>query len=574
VLGGIVLATDHRWLRIWAPVLYLGSLAGLALIFVPGVGSTVNGSHSWLMVGGLSIQPAELAKVGVIVGMALVLAERAEGRLRTSLSDSDLVPALLIAAVPAALILMQPDLGTAMVLTAIVFGIVALAGAPKRWLVGLLAVGVGTIAVAIALGVLEEYQLLRFRAFTDPALDPKGAGYNTIQARVAIGNGGVFGQGLFDGSQTRAGFVPEQHTDFVFTVAGEELGLIGAAAIILLFAVVLWRALRIASAADDIFGRLAAVGVACWFGFQAFQNIGMCLGIMPVTGVPLPLVSYGGTSMFASLIGVGLLQNIHLRADRRLGLGIVVRSHLVRSAEFGSQRRAAYAGGVTASEQLRTPMPVESLFPRLEPLLPRVGKPIQYVGGELNSTIKDWDSVDVRWALMYPDAYEVGLPNQGVAILYEILNERDWILGRAHLRRARRHGVDHAGARDRSVHGRQPPAGVAVRPARPQLLHRARLHQHAHRPRPCRHPAARRRPRRVAPGGAGRRALGVQPEPIADFIDAASSATARRSCSRSARSCASGRRRVVPAARAAALATSCCSALRCPAASTSRSSTT
>jgi rod shape determining protein RodA len=331
VLGGIVLVTDHRWLRIWAPVLYLGSLAGLALIFVPGVGSTVNGSHSWLMVGGLSIQPAELAKVGVIVGMALVLAERAEGRLRSHLSDSDLVPALLIAAVPAALVLMQPDLGTAMVLTAVVFGIVALAGAPKRWLFGLLAVGVGAIVVAIAFGVLEEYQLLRFRAFIDPALDPQGAGYNTIQARVAIGNGGVFGQGLFDGSQTRAGFVPEQHTDFVFTVAGEELGLVGAAAIIALFAVVLWRALRIASAADDIFGRLAAVGVACWFGFQAFQNIGMCLGIMPVTGVPLPLVSYGGTSMFASLIGVGLLQNIHVRADRRLGLGIVVRSQLVRS---------------------------------------------------------------------------------------------------------------------------------------------------------------------------------------------------------------------------------------------------
>ena len=331
VLGGIVLVTDHRWLRIWAPVLYLGSLVGLALIFVPGVGTTVNGSHSWLMIGGLSIQPAELAKVGVIVGMALVLAERAEGRLRTHLSPSDLVPALLIAAVPAALILMQPDLGTAMVLTAVVFGIVALAGAPKRWLLGLVAVGATAVAVAIVMGVLEEYQLLRFRAFTDPSLDPKGAGYNTIQARVAIGNGGVWGQGLFDGSQTQAGFVPEQHTDFVFTVAGEELGLIGAAAMIVLFALLLWRAMRIASAADDIFGRLAAVGVVCWFGFQAFQNIGMCLGIMPVTGVPLPLVSYGGTSMFASLIGVGLLQSIHLRADRRLGLGIVVRSQLVRS---------------------------------------------------------------------------------------------------------------------------------------------------------------------------------------------------------------------------------------------------
>jgi len=331
VLGGIVLVTDHRWLRIWAPVLYLGSLGGLALIFVPGIGTTVNGSHSWLMIGGLSIQPAELAKVGVIVGMALVLAERAEGRLRSHLSHSDLVPALVIAALPAGLILMQPDLGTAMVLTAIVFGIIALAGASKRWLIGLIAVGVGAVLDAVTVGVLEEYQLLRFRAFTDPSLDPRGAGYNTIQARVAIGNGGILGQGLFNGSQTQAGFVPEQHTDFVFTVAGEELGLVGAAAIIVLFAVVLWRAVRIASAAEDIFGRLAAVGVACWFGFQAFQNIGMCLGIMPVTGVPLPLVSYGGTSMFASLVGVGLLQNIHLRADRRLGLGIVVRSQLARS---------------------------------------------------------------------------------------------------------------------------------------------------------------------------------------------------------------------------------------------------
>jgi rod shape determining protein RodA len=218
-----------------------------------------------------------------------------------------------------------------MVLVAIVFGILTLAGAPKRWLIGMVVAGAGAVAVAVVVGVLEEYQLLRFRAFTDPSLDPDGAGYNTIQARVAIGNGGVLGQGLFEGSQTQAGFVPEQHTDFVFTVAGEELGLVGAAAIILLFAILLWRALRIASAADDIFGRLAAVGVACWFGFQAFQNIGMCLGIMPVTGVPLPLVSYGGTSMFASLIGVGLLQNIHLRADRRLGLGIVVGSQLVRS---------------------------------------------------------------------------------------------------------------------------------------------------------------------------------------------------------------------------------------------------
>ena len=152
-----------------------------------------------------------------------------------------------------------------------------------------------------------------FLADTD--LDPRGAGYNVEQARIAVGNGGLFGQGLFDGSQTRAGFVPEQHTDFIFTVAGEELGLVGAGLLIALLAIVLWRALSIAYRTDDVFGRVAAAGIACWFGFQAFQNIGMCLGIMPVTGVPLPFVSYGGSSMFASLLAVGLLQNIHLRTS-------------------------------------------------------------------------------------------------------------------------------------------------------------------------------------------------------------------------------------------------------------------
>ena len=323
VLGSLVAATDFRWVRVWAPVIYLGSVAGLLLIFVPGVGATINGSHSWLLLGGLSVQPAEMAKLGVIVGMALVLAERTEGRLRSRLRDSDLVPALVIAAVPAVLILAQPDLGTLIVLVAIVFGVVALSGAPKRWLVGLAAAAVAAVVLATAVGVLERYQLLRFQAFTDPSLDPRGAGYNTIQARIAIGNGGLSGQGLFSGSQTQSGFVPEQHTDFVFTVAGEELGLLGAGAIIVLFAVLLWRALRIAHHAADLFGRVAAVGVACWFGFQAFQNIGMCLGIMPVTGVPLPLVSYGGTSMFASLMALGLLQNVHLRSDRRLDPGPV-----------------------------------------------------------------------------------------------------------------------------------------------------------------------------------------------------------------------------------------------------------
>jgi len=221
---------------------------------------------------------------------------------------------LAVAALPTALILLQPDLGTMLVLAATVFGVLAAAGTPRRWL-GLLALGGATGAfAAVSAGWLKDYQLDRFLAFTNPALDPRGAGYNVEQARIAVGNGGLFGQGLFDGSQTRSGFVPEQHTDFVFTVAGEELGLVGAGLLIALLGIIIWRALLIAARTDDVFGRVAAAGIACWFGFQAFQNIGMCLGIMPVTGVPLPFVSYGGSSMFAGMLAVGLLQNIHLRA--------------------------------------------------------------------------------------------------------------------------------------------------------------------------------------------------------------------------------------------------------------------
>jgi len=330
VLGVMVAATDHRWVRILAPLVYVASVLGLLLVLV--MGSTINGSRSWIQVGGMSVQPAEFAKLAVVIGMTLLVAERTEGALSTTarweVGAFDVGGMLLIAGVPAALILLQPDLGTMLVLSATVFGVIAVSGAGRGWLLGLFAGGLLTATLAVQLHVLKDYQLDRFMAFTNPGLDPQGAGYNTTQARIAIGNGGIFGQGLFQGSQTSSGFVPEQHTDFVFTVAGEELGLVGSAVIIALLGVVLWRALRIAMRSDDLFGRVAAAGIACWFGFQAFQNIGMCLGIMPVTGVPLPLVSYGGSSMFATLMAIGLLQNIHLRSGEGLG---VVRSRTHRS---------------------------------------------------------------------------------------------------------------------------------------------------------------------------------------------------------------------------------------------------
>ena len=326
VLLVIVMATDHRWVRIVAPLVYLASIVGLVMVLT--MGSTINGSRSWLELGGMSIQPSEFAKLAVVIGMALLVAERAENHWRNQVGTAEVVGMLVIAGVPAALIMLQPDLGTMLVLSATVFGVLATSGAPRRWLALLGVGGVTAAAVAVAAGLLKQYQVDRFMAFTNPDLDPRGAGYNTEQARIAVGNGGLFGQGLFHGSQTRAGFVPEQHTDFIFTVAGEELGLVGSAVLIALLGVVLWRALRISMRADDLFGRVAAAGIACWFGFQAFQNIGMCLGIMPVTGVPLPLVSYGGSSMFASLMALGLLQNIHLRSKQGIG---VARSRVHRS---------------------------------------------------------------------------------------------------------------------------------------------------------------------------------------------------------------------------------------------------
>ena len=308
-----VVALDHRWVRIVAPLVYLLSVSGLVLVLL--VGSTINGSRSWLYVGSLSIQPSELAKLAVVIGMALVLAERADGRGRRRVGTTEVLLMLGIAGLPAVLILLQPDLGTMLVLSATVFGVLAVSGARRRWLVLVLVSAGAVAAAALAGGVLKAYQVDRFLAFVNPDLDPRGAGYNVEQARIAIGNGGLLGQGLFHGSQTRSGFVPEQQTDFVFTVAGEELGLVGAGLLIALLAVVIWRALVIARRAEDVFGRVAAAGIACWFGFQAFQNIGMCLGIMPVTGVPLPFVSYGGSSLFAGMLAVGLLQNIHVRSQ-------------------------------------------------------------------------------------------------------------------------------------------------------------------------------------------------------------------------------------------------------------------
>ncbi len=317
VVIGIALAygttlVDYRVLRAYTPILWGIGVLGLTAVLIPGLGSVVNGARSWISLpGGFQIQPAELAKITIIVGMALILSERDAGEKGPS--DRQVLYSLIVAAVPILLIVLQPDLGTVLIISAAVISIIAISGARIRWVVGLLVVGITGAYVAVATGEVSDYQLNRLRSFIDPYADPQASGYQLRQARITIGSGGLLGKGLFDGPQTNGRFVPEQQTDFIFTVSGEELGFLGSSFILLLYAAILMRGFAIAKRTNDLFGRLVTMGVVAWFSFQIFQNIGMTMGLMPMTGVPLPFLSYGGSSMFANMIAIGLLQNVYQR---------------------------------------------------------------------------------------------------------------------------------------------------------------------------------------------------------------------------------------------------------------------
>ncbi|WP_338696435.1 rod shape-determining protein RodA [Streptomyces sp. Q6] len=303
----------HRTLRTAVPILY-GLSVFLVLLVLTPLGATVNGAHAWIIVGGgFSLQPSEFVKITIILGMAMLLAARVDAGDREYPDHRTVVQALGLAAVPMMVVMLMPDLGSVMVMVMIVLGVLLASGASNRWVLGLIGVGAAGAVAVWQLGVLDDYQIARFAAFANPALDPAGVGYNTNQARIAIGSGGLSGAGLFHGSQTTGQFVPEQQTDFVFTVAGEELGFVGAGAIVLLLGVLLWRACRIARETTELYGTIVAAGIIAWFAFQAFENIGMTLGIMPVAGLPLPFVSYGGSSMFAVWVAVGLLQSIRVQ---------------------------------------------------------------------------------------------------------------------------------------------------------------------------------------------------------------------------------------------------------------------
>ena len=301
---------DYRLLRAYTPYIWGLGVVGLLLVLIPGIGSEVNGAKAWIRLpAGFQIQPAEIAKISIIIGIAMLLSERTHNN--DAPTSQDVLKALGVAAIPLLLILVQPDMGTVLIISASVVTMLAVSGAPSRWVVGLIILALLGGFVAVKAGVISDYQVKRLQSFVDPNADSQGAGYQLRQARITVGSGGLIGTGLFNGPQTNGRFVPEQQTDFIFTVAGEELGFLGSGLIIFLLFLILMRAFAIARRSTDPYGTLVCTGVMAWFAFQIFENIGMTLGLMPMTGVPLPFMSYGGSSMFANLIGFGLLQNVH-----------------------------------------------------------------------------------------------------------------------------------------------------------------------------------------------------------------------------------------------------------------------
>lgn len=303
----IVLLFDYRQLRGLSPLLY-GAVVLLLLLVLTPLGHSTAGAQRWINFGFLQVQPSELMKVALVITLAALFAEG----LPESASRK-LPAALALTAVPAFLIYLQPDLGTLMVLGAGVLVVVLVSGAKARWMVALLLSGIVAFILILNLGLLKDYQIARLTGFLDPHADPQRAGYNAAQSRIAIGSGGFSGKGLLEGTQTNLDYVPEQHTDFIFTAIGEEKGFVGAMVTLGLFGFLLWRALRIAMLSKDPFGSLLAAGFAGIFAFQVFVNVGMTVGIMPITGIPLPFISYGGSSLITSFVAVGLLMNVHMR---------------------------------------------------------------------------------------------------------------------------------------------------------------------------------------------------------------------------------------------------------------------
>jgi len=314
VVGAVAMlalaALDYHWLEHASAVIYVGIVLALLALFTP-IGSTALGATRWIEVAGIQIQPSSFAILVLIVTVATFCARRPEG-----LERPDLIKVLALAAVPILLVVKQPDLASGIVMCVVLLVMLVVAGIPNRYLVLLLVSAVVGGFAVIHLGLLKSYQLERLTGFLNQRKNLQGDTYNLHQSVAAIGSGGFWGKGLFHGPQTNLNYVPSQSTDFIFSAVGEQLGFVGSASVILLLAIVSWRLLRAAQTSHDAFGRLLAVGSFTFVAFSAFENAGMSMGIMPVAGIPLPFLSYGGSATVAFFCAVGMGVSVHLRQKK------------------------------------------------------------------------------------------------------------------------------------------------------------------------------------------------------------------------------------------------------------------
>lgn len=299
---------DYRRLRSWGRPLYFITI--LLLVAVMLIGTSALGAQRWIQIGPITIQPSEFTKLLMIISMVQMM----ENRVNKLNTFRSLVPIVLYVGIPTLLVFKQPDLGTSLVYLAILCGMLFVAGIRMR-LVQII-VGVAVVLAPLGWFVLQEYQKQRILVFLNPNIDPFGAGYHIIQSKIAIGSGMILGKGLFEGTQSQLNFLPENHTDFIFSVIGEELGFVGCVIVLLLLFLLIYRSIMIARSANDTFGTLLATGIGSMLVFEVLVNVGMTTGIMPVTGIPLPFISYGVSALTTNMISVGLLLNIAMHRKK------------------------------------------------------------------------------------------------------------------------------------------------------------------------------------------------------------------------------------------------------------------
>lgn len=318
VLGTVGMAAvalfDYRKLRDYWPLVYGAVIVLLVAVKIPGIGRSTKGTQGWIQVGPIfQLQPSELAKLGLIIGFAGLATQ-----FRGDLDLARIGMLLGLCAAPMALVMLQPDLGTTLVSVGVSFALLLVSGVRPR-ILGLLAIGAALmVALVLTSGVLKQYQIDRLTSYARQdqvarTEDEAKIKFNLDQSKLTIGSGGLTGKGLFNGPQTRNAYVPEQRTDFIFTAVGEQFGLVGSGALLVALGVIVWRVWRTAQLARDDLGMMLCTGIMVMLLVQIFENIGMTMGIMPITGIPLPLVSYGGSALLMTLLSLGLVQSVHMR---------------------------------------------------------------------------------------------------------------------------------------------------------------------------------------------------------------------------------------------------------------------